>query len=48
LGTARAEAMSGSTSQAKQACAKFLDRWKGADADIPVLKQATAEAAKFL
>src|SRR6266404_3036756 len=47
LGTARAKAMSGSTSQAKEAYAKFLDLWKGADADIPALKQARAEAAKF-
>jgi len=44
LGTARAEAISGSTRQAKQA---FLALWKGTDADIPMLKQATAEAAKF-
>ena len=47
LGTARAEAISGSTRQAKQARAKFLDLWKGTDADIPMLKQAMAEAAKF-
>jgi len=48
LGTARAKAMYGSTSQAKEAYAKFLDLWKGADADIPTLKQARAEeAAKF-
>ena len=47
LGTARAKAMSGSTSQAKEAYAKFLHLWKGADADIPTLKQAKAEAAKF-
>jgi tetratricopeptide (TPR) repeat protein len=47
LGTARAEAMSGSTSRAKQAYAKFLEQWKGADAEIPALRQAKAEAAKF-
>lgn len=47
LGTARAEAMSGSTSRAKEAYAKFLEQWKGADAEIPALKQAKAEAAKF-
>jgi predicted Zn-dependent protease len=47
LGAARAEAISGSASQAKAAYAKFLDLWKGADKDIPTLKQALAEAAKF-
>ena len=47
LGTARALAMSGSTGQTKQAYAKFLDLWKGADAEIPALKQAKAEAAKL-
>lgn len=47
LGTARAEAMSGSTSRAKEAYAKFLEQWKGADAEIPALKQAKAEAARF-
>jgi tetratricopeptide (TPR) repeat protein len=47
LGAARAEALSGSASQAKAAYAKFLDLWAGADADIPTLKQAKAEAAKF-
>jgi len=47
LGTARAEAMSGSASRAKEAYAKFLEQWKGADAVIPALRQAKAEAAKF-
>jgi eukaryotic-like serine/threonine-protein kinase len=47
LGTARAEAMSGSTSRAKDAYAKFLEQWKGADPEIPALRQAKAEAAKF-
>jgi len=47
LGVARAEGKSGSTSQAKAAYAKFLDLWKGADTDLPLLKQAQAEAAKF-
>jgi len=47
LGTARAEAMSGSTRRAKEARAKFLEQWKGADAEIPALQQAEAEAAKF-
>ena len=47
LGVARAEGKSGSTSQAKAAYAKFLDLWKGADTDLPLLRQAQAEAAKF-
>ena len=47
LGAARAEALSGSASQAKAAYAKFLKLWVGADTDIPALKQASAEAAKF-
>jgi len=47
LGVARAEGMTGSTRQAKEAYAKFLDLWKGADTDLPLLKQAKAEAAKF-
>jgi tetratricopeptide (TPR) repeat protein len=47
LGTARAAAMSGSASRAKEAYANFLELWKGADAEIPALKQAKAEVAKF-
>ena len=47
LGTARAKAMSGSKSQAKEEYAKFFDLWKGTDTDIPALKQARAEAARF-
>lgn len=47
LGTARAEALSGSPGRAKEAYAKFLELWKGADAGIPVLRQAKAEAAKL-
>jgi len=39
--------MSGSATGAKEAYAKFLDLWKGADADIPTLKLAKAKAAKF-
>jgi hypothetical protein len=39
--------MSGSASQAKKEYAKFLDLWKGADTDIPTLKQARAKAARF-
>ena len=47
LGTARAVALSGRTSQAREAYAKFLDLRKGADRDIPTPKQAKAETAKF-
>jgi tetratricopeptide (TPR) repeat protein len=47
LGTARAEALSGSTIRAQEAYAKFLEQWKAADADIPALRQAKTEAAKF-
>jgi len=39
--------MAGSTSQAKETCAKFLDLRRGADAHLSTLKQAKAEAAKF-
>lgn len=46
LGAARGEALSGS-SRAKEAYAKFLELWKGADTDIPALKQAKEEAAKL-
>jgi tetratricopeptide (TPR) repeat protein len=47
LGEARAEAQSGFTAEAKAAYLKFFDIWKNADPDIPVLKQARAEAAKL-
>jgi hypothetical protein len=39
--------MPGRTSQAKEACAKFLDLRKGAEMEPPALKLASAEAAKF-
>jgi tetratricopeptide (TPR) repeat protein len=47
LGIARAQAIMGSTSGAKSAYQKFLELWKGADSDIPILKEAKAEAAKL-
>jgi hypothetical protein len=47
LETARAASLAGEKGQAKEAYAKFLQLWKGADAGIPILKQAQAEAAKF-
>jgi len=47
LGEARARRLMKPDSSAQQAYAKFLALWKDADADIPVLKQARAEAAKL-
>jgi predicted Zn-dependent protease len=43
----RAYAMSGDRAKAKTAYQDFLSLWKGADADIPVLKQAQAEYMKL-
>jgi len=43
----RASARTGETAQAKAAYQQFLDLWKGADSDVPILKQANAEYAKM-
>jgi len=43
----RAYAMAGDTAKAKAAYQDFLTLWKGADPDIPILKQAKAEYAKL-
>jgi tetratricopeptide (TPR) repeat protein len=43
----RAYAVSGDTAKAKGAYQDFLNLWKGADPDLPVLKQAKAEFAKL-
>ena len=43
----RAFAMQGDTARARAAYQDFLTLWKDADPDIPVLKQAQAEYAKF-
>ena len=43
----RAYAMAGDTAKARVAYQDFLTLWKGADPDIPVLKQAKAEFAKL-
>jgi serine/threonine protein kinase/Tfp pilus assembly protein PilF len=43
----RAYAMQGDTTKAKAAYQDFLTLWKDADPDLPVLKQAKAEYAKF-
>jgi eukaryotic-like serine/threonine-protein kinase len=47
LGEARAEVQSGFTAEAKAAYLKFFELWKNADPDIPVLKQAHAEAGRL-
>jgi tetratricopeptide (TPR) repeat protein len=47
LGAARAAAQAGSTSEAKINYRKFLELWKGADVNIPLYKEAKAEAAKL-
>jgi eukaryotic-like serine/threonine-protein kinase len=46
LGLARAYAMSGDTVKAKASYQKFLNLWKDADPDIPILKEAKAEYGK--
>jgi hypothetical protein len=43
----RALTASGDTVKAKAAYEGFLNLWKGADADIPILKQARAEYASL-
>ena len=47
LGLARAYALSGDTSKAQAAYQNFLTLWKGADADVPMLREAKAEYAKL-
>jgi ATP/maltotriose-dependent transcriptional regulator MalT len=47
LGLARAYALSGDTVKARAGYQDFLNLWKDADPDIPVLKQAKAEYAKL-
>jgi eukaryotic-like serine/threonine-protein kinase len=47
LGLARAYAMQGNIAKAKAAYQDFLNLWKDADPDIPILKQAKAEYAKL-
>ena len=47
LGLARAYAMQGDTVKARKRYQDFLDLWKDADPDIPILKQAKAEYAKL-
>jgi tetratricopeptide (TPR) repeat protein len=47
LGQARAQALSGSKSAAKNSYQRFFELWKTADADVPILKSARAEFAKL-
>ena len=46
LGLARAYAMQGDSAKAHAAYENFFANWKGADTDIPILKQAKAEYMK--
>jgi eukaryotic-like serine/threonine-protein kinase len=45
LGQARAQAVSGSIPAARNSYRRFLELWKSADADVPILKSARAEFA---
>lgn len=47
LGQARAQAMSGSANAARSSYQRFLDLWKTADPDLPILRSARAEFAKL-
>jgi serine/threonine protein kinase/Tfp pilus assembly protein PilF len=47
LQLARARKMNGQMAEAKNSYSDFLAIWKGADPDIPILKQAKAEYAKL-
>jgi DNA-binding winged helix-turn-helix (wHTH) protein/Flp pilus assembly protein TadD len=47
LGLARAYALEGATVKSRTAYQDFLTRWKDADPDIPILKEAKAEYAKL-
>jgi hypothetical protein len=47
LGLARAYAIQGDTAKARAAYQDFLTLWKDADPDVPILKQAKTEYARF-
>jgi hypothetical protein len=47
LQLARAYVVSGDTAKAKTAYRDFLNLWKDADPDVPILKEAKAEYAKL-
>jgi hypothetical protein len=45
LGVGRANAAMGKREEARKAYASFLDLWKNADRDVPLLREAQREAA---
>jgi tetratricopeptide (TPR) repeat protein len=47
LGLARAYAVQGETTKARTAYKDFLTLWKGADPDVPILKEAKTEYGKL-
>jgi len=47
VGLARGSALEGNAANARRAFQDFFALWKDADRDIPILKQAQAEYAKF-
>jgi DNA-binding winged helix-turn-helix (wHTH) protein/tetratricopeptide (TPR) repeat protein len=47
LGMARGFALAGDTAKARKAYKDFLELWKAADSDVPVLKEANAEYARL-
>ena len=47
LGLARALALGGDTERARAAYATFLTAWSGADPDLPILREARAEANRL-
>jgi tetratricopeptide (TPR) repeat protein len=47
LGMARAYALEGESAKAKEAYQSFLQQWKAADQDLPVITQAKAEYAEL-
>ena len=47
LGLARGSTLAGDPAKAKKAFQDFFQLWKGADSDIPILRQAKAEYARL-
>jgi tetratricopeptide (TPR) repeat protein len=48
LGLARAYSLAGATEKSRKAYKDFMELWKDADPDIPILQEAKAEYAKLL
>lgn len=46
LGLARAYAGTGELDKARQSCKEFFQLWKGADPDLPLLKEAQSDCLK--